>query len=294
MHDPYTVAFEILYPWEYPRKLFNILLNRKYNYYHSLITIWHVDPEKDGSDDSCGWSRGRLTEEEKYFALKASRAYSFIFVWEQKPRKYVPKERKDMDEKYNEKRNHVCYRQEQAAYPLFLDAGYTYSCLYNLFFFFLWEEQNRHYSLKRRSFTKREKKWIEDLAYNSTDNLQMGFCSPESCYEDVVVNTYRCWKKIHRPWYKHPKWHIHHWRVQIHLWGNVRRKLFTKCEICNKRFPYRYCPVSNGWGSPKVKWYESEKGLSCGANEKENCQIKNSRVIMGQDILSEKISERKN
>ena len=53
MHDPMTVAFEIRYPWKK---------------YASFITIWHVDPEKDGSDDSCDWFHRRLTAKEKAFA----------------------------------------------------------------------------------------------------------------------------------------------------------------------------------------------------------------------------------
>src|SRR5438270_11469354 len=49
MHDPMTVAFEIRSP-----------IKRKSNlwpkgYRKSLITIWHVDPETDGTDDSCDW-----------------------------------------------------------------------------------------------------------------------------------------------------------------------------------------------------------------------------------------------
>ena len=32
---------------------------------HYLVTIWHVDPETDGTDDSCGWSRPKLTDAEK-------------------------------------------------------------------------------------------------------------------------------------------------------------------------------------------------------------------------------------
>lgn len=36
MHDPMTVAFEIPRPWP-------------------LVTVWHVDPERDGTDDSCDW-----------------------------------------------------------------------------------------------------------------------------------------------------------------------------------------------------------------------------------------------
>jgi hypothetical protein len=50
MHDPMTVAFTIRYPWRdaptkhYPK-----------GYRQRFVTIWHVDPEKRGSDDSCDW-----------------------------------------------------------------------------------------------------------------------------------------------------------------------------------------------------------------------------------------------
>lgn len=50
MHDPRTVAFNIQSPFRNkPNKLW------PKGYRRSLITIWHVDPEKDHSDDSCGW-----------------------------------------------------------------------------------------------------------------------------------------------------------------------------------------------------------------------------------------------
>ena len=53
MRDPLTVAHEIKAPWKrhYP--------GSKDSYRPNLITIWHVDPEKDGSDDSCDFSGRR-------------------------------------------------------------------------------------------------------------------------------------------------------------------------------------------------------------------------------------------
>ena len=45
MFDPDTVAFEFL-----------------------GITIWHHDPCKDGTDDSCGWSKPKLSTKEKKLA----------------------------------------------------------------------------------------------------------------------------------------------------------------------------------------------------------------------------------
>lgn len=46
MHDPSSVAFDIKYPWRaYPDS----------DYRESFITVWHEDPELDGTDDSCDW-----------------------------------------------------------------------------------------------------------------------------------------------------------------------------------------------------------------------------------------------
>ena len=50
MHDPMTVAFTIRRPWKDRRQS-----NERFAYYPPIVTIWHVDPERDGSDDSCDW-----------------------------------------------------------------------------------------------------------------------------------------------------------------------------------------------------------------------------------------------
>ena len=54
MHDPMAVAFEIKYPW---REKVSPAMARIYpnGYRDTFITIWHRDPEKGGSDDSCDW-----------------------------------------------------------------------------------------------------------------------------------------------------------------------------------------------------------------------------------------------
>lgn len=50
MHDPMTIAHEIKSPFRgKPSKFW------PKGYRNSLVTIWHVDPERDGTDDSCGW-----------------------------------------------------------------------------------------------------------------------------------------------------------------------------------------------------------------------------------------------
>ncbi len=52
MHDPMSVAHEVRYPWRKYRKGLN---GEPMDYREPFITIWHVDPERDGTDDSCDW-----------------------------------------------------------------------------------------------------------------------------------------------------------------------------------------------------------------------------------------------
>lgn len=82
MHDPMTVAHEIKYPWykykPWPKectKWEDIPAQSQHKhsswwkggYRETFITIWHVDPERDGSDDSCDWfgQKRRLHPQEK-------------------------------------------------------------------------------------------------------------------------------------------------------------------------------------------------------------------------------------
>jgi hypothetical protein len=45
MHDPMTVICDIKSPFKKKGETFR----------DTIITLWHVDPETDGSDDSCDW-----------------------------------------------------------------------------------------------------------------------------------------------------------------------------------------------------------------------------------------------
>ena len=50
------------------------------------------------------------------------------------------------------------------------------------------------------------------------------------------------------------KWHVHHWRVQVHYEQRLRRFLLERCEKCGRRFPWGYAPVSHSWSTPKSRW----------------------------------------
>lgn len=211
MHDPMTVAFDIPCFWH--RK-------PKDGYRDVFITIWHVDPETDGSDDSCGWTFPNFTEEE------------------------VAKIKKLIKDEESISYELGMSGQPPTPFDLIYWAWSCVSWMYG----------------RRRDITHRELMEIHSLASNPADNLRH-YCNPVDM-ERIVFCVARCYKRIHRPWYRHPKWHVHHWRIQIHPLQKLRR-MFDRCEGCGKRFTYGYAPFATGErlyhrechpsGKPKIK-----------------------------------------
>jgi hypothetical protein len=66
------------------------------------------------------------------------------------------------------------------------------------------------------------------------------------------------WFKEGRPWYKHPRWHIHHWKIQIHFIQNLKRWAWSRCAKCGGRFKWGYAPISTHWYSKGPQWFHGE------------------------------------
>ncbi len=58
------------------------------------------------------------------------------------------------------------------------------------------------------------------------------------------------------------RWHIHHWKVQVHPLQHLRRSLLTRCVWCGGR-SRKGDPVniSHSWGGPRGRWWQGEPGL---------------------------------
>lgn len=54
------------------------------------------------------------------------------------------------------------------------------------------------------------------------------------------------------------KWHVHHWRIQVAIEQRLRRFLFERCELCGRRYPWGYAPVSHQWDAPRSRWFKVE------------------------------------
>ena len=226
MYDPLTIAFELTWSFAPLSKLLKLKRKPKQ---HWIFTIWHKDPEIDGTDDSCGWRAPRITNEEFNAIEKlAEEEYEFV-VGEQ--------------------------------------FGIKYEDPYGLIYWGWASLCDRISGRKRKAFhlSNGELNEVLSLAYNPADNLRgVAFdiyrgteSTRKEAFRRFLVLVYRCYKTYYRPWYQHPRWHIHHWHVQIHFIVNLKRYLFTKCQSCKKGFQWGASPIGTP-GSKGPLWFRSE------------------------------------
>lgn len=200
MHDPMTVAFEI--PNIFVRKT-------KLGYRPSIITIWHIDPETDGSDDSCGWfKRAHHGDQNIREAIRKDFAFNF---------------KND-------------YWFNAGGYPIYS----VVSTVLNMYNTAAWVYFDRDRKKVDR-FMKKNLLNILHFAENPTDSLH----SSITMKYGVEKMEYRCnhfadiiFADIMRKeekWYQHARWHIHHWRIQFRPWQQFKRRFIEKCCKCGVR-----------------------------------------------------------
>ena len=232
MYDPSTVAHEIKSPFRRaPDKFW------PKGYRSTLVTIWHEDPEADGSDDSCGWFI-RARHLDKALRERVRKEFRFNWTWsagwfdaEQRP------------------------KFSSAAITLLMVQRAAYE-----YFGGSWPKTER--------FVQRHLAEILLFGENGTDSMH-----------DIITNRWRstasaderanesadiilAWVARHdRPWWRHPRWHVHHWRIQVHGVQAFKRWAFSRCEGCGKRFPWGYAPTSHQWSGGGPRWFRGEPGV---------------------------------
>lgn len=230
MHDPLTVAFEIRYPWKKYGKHGRTEFDRTYR--APFITIWHRDPEKDGSDDSCGWfKRARHGNQE---TLKNIRA-TFAQEWDAK---------------------HGGWFNADGA-PRYSVTAITL----NLFWQAAWE----HFDRDRQQATRFVKRHLFDILFfaeNPVDSLHpsitgmYGFGRRDDRIDQMASVVYGWILHAERMWWQHPRWHIHHWRFQVHPCQQLRRRFWDRCCKCGKRgFPKGVSAIGD-WSGKRL-WHST-------------------------------------
>jgi len=252
MHDPMTVAFEIHYPWNW--KIFHpstwdcfhyqrlLKYGKDSSFYHDpFITIWHVDPEKDGTDDSCGYSYPKVTERDRELLEKEIK-FSL-----------------DCNELFDKEGN-----------SKFDPLSAIMSCADML----AWR-------MFKKEFTTKQLEHVMSLGINAFDNLRCYFEGKKNKEEikHAYYLIFRCIKRILRPWYMHPKWHIWHWKIQIHPCQRIRRFLFDRCYVCGKGFKWGESPMSD-WDCTKI-WH-----ITCDCVNQKPCPS-NKETMINKEIQKE-------
>lgn len=207
MHDPKTVAFEIKNPF----------VKSKGGYRPSIITIWHNDPEKDGTDDSCGWFiRARHVDQQMLEKVKKEFRFQF---------------------------KHYYWFDEQGK-PKFSTIGTAVQMYsYASWVMFMYMNNDKPNRKRHKNFMRKYLYDIIDFSENHVDCIgdsiinkwNEKYESLDARADNFAVTVCTDIMRKLRPWYKHPRWHIYHWSIQFHPWQQLKRRYWDKCSICGKR-----------------------------------------------------------
>ena len=193
--------------------------------------IWHIDPEKDvpgqRRDDSCGWFPRNLTPP---IQKAVDQLLGGGWDGERRMLEAAILRANPYDARYPSLR-----RMNPAE-------GYAMALMYLTLIDRL--------SLPSRSWRHaaewkaqlRVQRLAQALTLNDVDNL-LGAETPES-FIKLLAAAYR---RDIRPWWKHPRWHVHHWKVNFDLARNLKR-MFQPCATCRKPLGFGYCPTDLGNG----------------------------------------------
>jgi hypothetical protein len=186
MFDPKVVAFSVKSPISRRGKFF------PEGYRKTWVTIWHKDPCKDGTDDSCGWfKRARHGDTKTLEAIEGL----FRFNWDADYGGWFSPD----------------------GPPLMSSQGIVLQMFMNA----TWEHFG-HNKRRRERFMWKHLVDILSFAENTVDSLhsgiigKYGFSPRDERIKQFAYSVYGCVLRWDRPWYRHPRFHVHHWRIQIH------------------------------------------------------------------------------
>lgn len=221
MHDPWTVAFEIEYPWHAhkpwpknhikwesltPAQQRNRSPHWREGYRESFLTIWHVDPETDGSDDSCGFSYPKLTAKQRD-KIK-------WLAWAEAQEPWL-------------QRAHCKKISDAVLAETLARAGVLATA----------RALNVDVSLDEAT------RIAVRLVNHGTDNIRGSLCFMPGYHsnsqddnahdrEYCATGLFSCFARqilsSRRRWYQYPRWHFWHWKFQVHPYQKFKRWLFPE------------------------------------------------------------------
>lgn len=257
MHDPLTLAFEIKIPLLHRRKNRFLKSQPSEWQFYRLASIWHKDPERDSTDDSCGWfKRSRHGSPEVLEKIVKRFTEDWDRTWTYDP----AEDGGDESEQKEGKKTYPCGYFNPSGVPRFSVTG----ILLNLIFLTVCEHfksDGRDNWKKAKAFMRKNLFDIMFFAENPTDSMFDSFTlkyGKDTRREDRIRATaeilYGWVLRADQRWWQHPRWHIHHWRVQVHLWQSFYRWAFERCSKCGKRFRWNESVIGD-WNGTRI-WHD--------------------------------------
>lgn len=249
MHDPDSLIADIRIPIPFCFTP-NFCNGKRYRRYINIAQIWHHDPCKGGSDDSCGrFMRASHGDDNVIQAAVKRLEWDWSRTFQLSRRDY-----EDDCEEYGMQPNLVRY------VGMFKPNGTpvmsTIGIVINIYFAVLVE----HFKINKNVDRARKKthKYINDnlssillFAENPTDSLHSSITNvfgsevadstderqrerkQRQQIQSLVCAVYGDILRTTRPWYKHPNFHVHHWQIKLAPVQYLKR-LFQRCSKCNR------------------------------------------------------------
>lgn len=233
MHDPLTVAFEIRSPFRgKPDEIWP--KGRR----DTIVTIWHKDPWR-GCEDSCDWfgsNRGdhKAIEKQARSMLSWSKTQHDVRFFDH------PRFDRTVDLPVN-----MDGRDGPKYAATFGEIGFgdAYALTLYAIHIIAWQMDRRE--LKGRLF-----QWAIGFALKH-DNARIWAVETDEEKLGAFKSLIREYQRFKRPWWRHPRWHVWHWRIQIHPLQSLWHWIFDRCSHCGGRFRWKEGKVGN-WNGDQV------------------------------------------
>lgn len=200
--------------------------------------IWHIDPERRSegqrTDDSCGWFDRRpheYADAVAYLLRDKTIMHEIDLILVRKVETLAP--------------YYKGISERQISYPRLPAADTMALCLLvarELEVRRWWNGQDNKPGAANTFWRKRltQKRHVDDLALDLALNPFDNLSSVDSA-EEVIRLIAGALARNFKPWWKHPRWHIHHWRVNFDLPRNLRR-MVQRCDHCGARLGFGRSP----------------------------------------------------
>lgn len=216
MHDPYTQAFTVGYPWSpWVRRRSRLrdearlratmtpreAKERAHGWAPPMLVVWHRD--KGGCDGACGWSYPRLSD--------AMRARLKVLAWNESRHPYFLRCRAK-EWLYDRSEAEVLYRGLVLAVADYAHIPLTF------------EQAAR--MATRRIHSSDEGDFASALCFLPGYHSNFAEDTPphrEWAFMETVCGIARGLLRERRPWWRHPRFHFWHWRIQVPAWQRLRR-----------------------------------------------------------------------